>query len=124
MTGALASGGAIGPMSASSGSSSASGALAGIGAPAGAWPYGGRMTTPGVTTQWLLVGVLSLRAAAAGAGFTAATGAAFAAGKEMRMRRAWLGSMPKAVLATTRAINTRNFIFTMPPSAMAAWRRL
>jgi hypothetical protein len=70
---------------------------------------------PGMTTRWLLATPLSLRAAAAtGAGFAAAAGAAFAVGIEKRIRRAWLGSMPKAVTATTRAINTGRFFFTSP----------
>jgi hypothetical protein len=76
--------------------------------------------TPGVTARLLLVGALSWRGAAArGAGFAAAAGVAFAVGIEKRMRRAWLGSMPNDVTATTRALNTRNF-FRVPPSD--CWR--
>ena len=92
------------------------GALAAIGAPAAAEPFGGRMATPGVTKKWGLATLPSWRAAAAtGAGFAAAAaGAAFAMGIERRMRRAWLGSMPNAVTATTMAINTGSLFFTSP----------
>ena len=82
------------------------GALAAIGAPAAAEPFGGRMATPGVTKKWGLATLPSWRAAAAGA--------AFAVGIERRMRRAWLGSMPNAVTATTMAINTGSLFFTSP----------
>ena len=89
-------------------------AVAAIGALAAAAPFGGRMTTPGVTKKCGLARPPSLRAAATGAGFAAAAGAAFAAGIERRMRRAWLGSMLKPVTATTRAINTGSLFFTSP----------
>ena len=96
------------------------GALIAIGAPAVAEAFDGRTATPGATKKCDRVTPPSWRAAAAtGAGFAAATGAAFAVGIERRMRRAWLGSMPKEVTATTRTINTGSF-FTTPLNQIGA----